>query len=150
MAVDQGLQFIIGALFAGLLNSGINAAWILCYLAVNPEWMAKAREEVTDVARKHNPESRSLLIDQLANIPVEAWETEFKFLDCCLKDSIRLQLLGTAFRQNISGKDVWIGNEIVPPGTFVVSGQVYSFSHSSVKRACLWIDESSSLGISSR
>jgi hypothetical protein len=83
--------------------------------------MAKARGEVSDVAQKHNPESRSLLIDQLANIPVEAWETEFKFLDCCLKDSIRLQLLGTAFRRNIGDKDMQIGDEVVPPGAFLVS-----------------------------
>lgn len=90
--------------------------------------MAKAREEISDVAQKHNPTSRSLLIDQLANIPVEAWETEFQFLDCCLKDSIRLQLLGTAFRQNISGEDVRIGDEIVSPGAFLVSDQVFTYS----------------------
>jgi hypothetical protein len=83
--------------------------------------MARAREEVAAVAQKYNPESKSSLAHQLANIPVEAWETGFKFLDCCLKDSIRLQLLGTAFRQNISGEDIRIGDEIVPPGAFLVS-----------------------------
>ena len=119
--MTKGLQFVIAALFAGQLNSGINAAWVLCYLADNPKWMARAREEVAAVAQTHNPESRSSLMDQLANIPVEAWETEFKFLDCCLKDSIRLQLLGSAFRKNISGEDVRIGDEIVPPGAFLVS-----------------------------
>jgi hypothetical protein len=83
--------------------------------------MASAREEVAVVAQKHNPDSKYSLIDQLANIPVEGWETEFKFLDCCLKDSIRLQLLGTAFRQNTSGEEVRIGDEVIPPGTFLVS-----------------------------
>jgi cytochrome P450 len=121
MTADRGLQFVIGALFAGQLNSGINAAWVLSYLADNPQWMARAREEVVAVSRKHNPDSKSSLVDQLANVPVEAWETEFKFLDCCLKDSIRLQLLGTAFRQNISEEDIQIGDEIVPPGAFLVS-----------------------------
>jgi cytochrome P450 len=39
----------------------------------------------------------------------------------CLRDSIRLQLLGTAFRRNISGKDIptGVGNEVIPPGAFV-------------------------------
>jgi cytochrome P450 len=118
---DSGSQFVIGALFAGQLNSGINAAWVLSYLADNPQWMARAREEVAAVAQDHNPGSRSSLVDKLANVPVEAWETEFNFLDYCLKDSIRLQLLGTAFRQNITGEDLQIGDEIVPPGAFMVS-----------------------------
>lgn len=83
--------------------------------------MARAREEIAAVAQDHNPGSTSSLVDKLGNVPVEAWETEFNFLDCCLKDSIRLQLLGTAFRQNITSEDLQIGNEIVPPGAFMVS-----------------------------
>ncbi len=89
--------------------------------AQNPKWMAKAREEVTAVAEKHNPQSSSSLVDQLATLPLDVWETEFPFLDCCLKDGIRLQLLGVAFRKNVSDDSIHIGNEIVPPGTFMVS-----------------------------
>jgi len=37
----------------------------------------------------------------------------------CLKDSIRLQLLGAGFRRNISGKDIQLGNEVIPNGAFV-------------------------------
>jgi hypothetical protein len=99
--------------------------------------MASAREEVAAVAQKHNPNSKSSLIDQLANIPVEGWETEFKFLDSCLKDSIRLQALGTAFRQNISGEDVRFGDEIVPPGAFLVSAW---FSHAARRETSLSVD----------
>ena len=124
MATDKGLQFVIGALFAGQANSGVNAAWVLSYLADNPKWMAKAREEVSAVAKKYNPESTSSLTDQLANVPLEAWELEFNFLDCCLRDSIRLQSLGSAFRQNISKENIQIGDEIVPPGAFLVSAQL--------------------------
>ena len=113
------LQFVIGALFAGQINSGINAAWILAYLARDSEWQAKARKEISTIAGKYNPDTNASLIDQLSNVPVEAWETEFEVLDFCLRDSIRIQLLGTAFRRNISGKDVQIGNEVIPPGAFV-------------------------------
>ena len=28
----------MGSLFAGQLNSGISAAWMIIYLAANPEW----------------------------------------------------------------------------------------------------------------
>ena len=88
--------------------------------AQNPEWMAKAREEVTGVAQKYNPQATSLVAG-LATLPLDAWETEFPFLDCCLRDGIRLQLLGVAFRKNISDDNIHIGGEIVPPGTFMVS-----------------------------
>lgn len=90
--------------------------------------MTVAREEVAAVAEKYNPDSKSSLDDQLANIPAEAWEAEFTFLDCCLKDSIRLQLLGTAFRQNTSREDIRIGDEIVPPGAFLVSYRTCVFA----------------------
>src|ERR1700722_5503337 len=111
----------MGALLAGQINSGINAAGVLCYLADNPKWMARAREEVAAVARKYNLHSKSSLVDQLANIPIEAWEMEFTFLDCCLRDSIRLQSLGAAFRQNTGCENIQIGDEVIPPGGFSVS-----------------------------
>lgn len=40
-------------------------------------------------------------------------------MDLCLRDSIRLQALGTAFRRNISGRDVVVGDEVIPNGAFV-------------------------------
>ncbi|KAF4635641.1 hypothetical protein G7Y89_g2441 [Cudoniella acicularis] len=125
--MDQGddiqriIEFIVGALFAGLLNSGVNAAWVLVYLAKDPYWMGRVREEIKGVAAKYSNNKDAPLVDQLSQVPVEAWESEFPMVDLCLKDSIRLQLLGTAFRKNISGKDIptGSGNEIIPNGAFV-------------------------------
>jgi cytochrome P450 len=111
----------VGALFAGLLNSGVNVAWVLVYLAKDPYWLSKAREEVKAAAARHSTDKNAPLIEQLSQLPVEAWESEFPILDMCLRDSIRLQLLGTAFRRNISGKDIptGVGDEVIPPGAFV-------------------------------
>jgi cytochrome P450 len=109
----------MGALFAAQLNSGMNAAWILCYLGHYPEWRQRALEEIKTIASKYNTDPQLPLLDQLSNIPIEAWESDFKTLDACLRDSIRLQLLGTAFRRNVSGKDLAIGDEVVPNGAFV-------------------------------
>ncbi|KAF2660583.1 cytochrome P450 6A1 [Lophiostoma macrostomum CBS 122681] len=124
--LDQGdrmfkiLTFVVGALFAGLLNSGINAAWVLCYLATSPEWLAKAQEEVRTTAAKYARDPNAPLRHQLADIPLEAWESEFPVVDLCLKDSIRLNLLGTAFRKNTGGREIPIGNgEVIPPNAFV-------------------------------
>jgi sterol 14-demethylase len=76
---------------------------------------------VEATARKHNPGSTLPLTAQLTSLPLEAWESEFPALDLCLRESIRLQLLGTAFRRNASGRDLPIGKgEVVPDGAYVV------------------------------
>ncbi|KAF1943839.1 cytochrome P450 [Clathrospora elynae] len=125
--LDQGddtpkiVEFIFSALFAGLLNSGINAAWIMCYFATSPEWLAKATDEVCDVAAKYARDPNAPLRRQLDDVPLEAWEAEFPIIDICMRDSIRLNLLGTAMRRNISGKPVPIGHgdEVIPPDAYV-------------------------------
>ncbi|CAG5185691.1 uncharacterized protein ALTATR162_LOCUS11376 [Alternaria atra] len=125
--LDQGdravriVEFIVGALFAGLLNSGINAGWVMCYLATSPEWLAKAKDEIRSTAARYARDPNAALRDQLDDVPVEAWETEFPVIDMCLRDSLRLNLLGTAFRRNISGRSIPTGNgnEVIPPGAFV-------------------------------
>jgi cytochrome P450 len=126
--IDQGdsmyriIEFIIGALFAGLLNSGINAAWVLTYLANDSHWRSEVRKEVEAVAAKYTTNKDAPLVDQLNDIPFQAWESEFPLIDLCLKDSIRLQALGTAFRKNISNKSIptGTGDEVIDPGAIVV------------------------------
>ncbi|TVY34155.1 Sterol 14-demethylase [Lachnellula subtilissima] len=126
--IDEGddvkgiIEFIVSALFAGLLNSGTNLAWVLSYLAQSPEWMARVRAEITAAAAKHSthPDPSAPLIDQLSTLILETWESSFPTIDLCLKETIRLQLLGSAFRKNISGRELSLGNgEVIPPGAFV-------------------------------
>ncbi len=86
---------------------------------MSPEWSSKALAEITSVAKQHSTDPTAPLLTQLSTIPLDAWERDFEVLDLCLKDSIRLQLLGAAFRRNISGRDVAVGNEVIPNGAFV-------------------------------
>ena len=109
---------MIGALFAAQQNSGINAGWVLLYLATNAKWNAIARKEVLDVANKHFSDPSMPLVQKLAALPYDAWENEFPMLYLCLKDSIRLHANGACFRRNTSGRDIVIGKEVVPPGSF--------------------------------
>jgi cytochrome P450 len=126
--IDQGdrmhkiIEFVIGSLFAGLLNSGVNAAWVLCYLATNEEWLGKVREEVRSTTAKYAKNPDASLLHQLDDVPLEAWETEFPMIDLCLKDSIRLNLVGAALRKNTSGRAIPTGSkgEVIPPDAFVV------------------------------
>jgi len=124
--MDQGdsvtdiITFVLGALFAGQLNSGINAAWILVYLASKPYWLDRVREEVVSVADRYCPDDSVPLKERLMRVPVEAWEGEFPIIDICLKDSIRLQMSGAAFRKNVSGQDIPLNKhgEVIPKGAY--------------------------------
>ncbi|KAF2456488.1 cytochrome P450 6A1 [Lineolata rhizophorae] len=117
--IGQIMVFVVGALFAGLLNTGINAAAICMYLATNSEWMAKARGEVESVAARHRKDANAPLAETLAALPDSAWEEEFPVVEMCLRESIRLQTRGTAFRRNNTGRDIPVGKEIIPNGAFV-------------------------------
>lgn len=81
------------------------------------------------MASKYAIDTKAPLSDQLSYVPLEAWEAEFPILDLCLRESIRLNLPGTAFRQNVSGRDVKVGDEVIPDGHYVVSGSWYHAFH---------------------
>ncbi|KIW08112.1 hypothetical protein, variant [Verruconis gallopava] len=123
--IDEGddtktiISFVVGALFAGQLNSGINAAWVLCYLAVNPYWLNEVRKEVRATTDKYCPGNEPL-IDRLGKLPLEAWEQSFPLIDLCLRDSIRLQAHGTGFRKNMSGRPLKLGDKELPADGFLV------------------------------
>lgn len=132
--IDQGddvvriIGFVVGALFAGQLNSGINASSTLCYLAANPKWIGEIRREIAATLEHYTPGDKSLLVDRLAKVPLEGWENDFPTVEICLRESIRLQLPGTAFRKNVSGKAIRINDkEVIPPEAFGKSHPSHSF-----------------------
>lgn len=119
------IQFVLGALFAGQLNSGINAAWFFIYLATNKEWYNRVQAEVDGVLARHKDISKPNQTKEeiFASLNVETWESEFPSIDLVLRETIRLQTVGTAFRHNISGKDVVISKktgEIIPKDAFAM------------------------------
>ncbi|KAG6010364.1 hypothetical protein E4U21_006928 [Claviceps maximensis] len=114
--------FIMAALFAGLINTGVNAAWILLYLGKNQTWYQKVRDEVDASVTKHRYSDQETRVEVLSRLTMSEWEQEFPLIDLCLRESIRLTMPGSTFRKNISGKDVQIGNsdEIIPKDTFAI------------------------------
>jgi len=120
------ISFVLGSLFAGQINSGVNTAYILCYLATSDEWMTRIREEVDTIADKYHSDKSVPLKDRLMSVPLEAWDFEFPLIDLCLREVIRLQLSGTAFRKN-NGPEIPInasGSEVIPNNTFVLYSMV--------------------------
>ena len=141
--IPQMIEFIMSALVAGLLNSGINACCehfeilsilslnkisnpdVLAYLAQSPIDIARARAEINAVVAKYEAEeffddpSSLNLSEKVSRLPLDAWESEFPFLDNCLRDSIRLNASGTGFRKNV-GEEMFIGDERIPSGAILV------------------------------
>ena len=114
-------SLIVAALFSAQVNSGINASWMLLYLADNIDWKAKALAEVTAVANQYNPSPDTPLADKLVDIPLHAWETQFPVIDACFKETIRIQTIGIACRRNDSGMDLPLGKsgEVLPAGAYI-------------------------------
>lgn len=114
--------FIMAALFAGLNNTTINAAWILLFLGKNKEWYQKIRDEVDASIAKHRCSDEETRADVLSRLTLAEFEQEFPLIGLCLRESIRLTMPGSTFRKNISGKDVKIGNseEIIPKDCFAI------------------------------
>ncbi|KAH7039996.1 cytochrome P450 [Microdochium trichocladiopsis] len=124
--IEQGtsfrntIAFVIGALFAGLLNSGINAGWIPIFLAQNPEWKERVRKEVDGVVAKKRKTPDQSPADVLDTLTIDDWESEFPLADLCLRESIRFAMPGASFRKNTSGHDIEIGStgQVIPPNAF--------------------------------
>ncbi|KAI1076373.1 cytochrome P450 6A1 [Whalleya microplaca] len=114
------IGFVIGALYAGQLNSGVNAAWLHIFLVQNPDWHARVRAEVDAAIAKHRASPSQSAADVLGSLSIEAWEADFRLVDLCLRETIRLCLPGTSFRKNTSGRDLPIGGtgEVVPRGAY--------------------------------
>ncbi|KAI9712037.1 MAG: hypothetical protein M1820_001746 [Bogoriella megaspora] len=122
-SIKNVVSFVAGALFAGVVNSSINAGAILAFLSTNPKWQQKVYEEVVANVKEYaSKESEGQPIaERLKTIPLDVWETKFVNVDLCLKESIRLNLLGCGYRRNISNRPCEIPGskgEVIPAGQF--------------------------------
>lgn len=116
----SSFKWIVLAVLAGQLNSGWNAAWVFCFLALEPHWMHEVRHEVDVAVSKHRTSPGQKPIDVLRKMSIDDWERDFPLINACLHESIRIVTVGAGFRKNISGKDVEIGRtgEVIPKGAF--------------------------------
>ncbi|CCC12428.1 hypothetical protein SMACR_06508 [Sordaria macrospora] len=117
------LIFIIASLYAAHLNTSTMVCWLVVYLAAeeNGEWVGRVREEIDGALRRHRQNGEKQSVGEvLAGLTLDEWEAEFPVIQLCLKETTRLQVVGTSFRRNVSGKDVVLGSkgEVVPHGGF--------------------------------
>ena len=106
------------------------AAWLLMFIARNPEWKAKIQGEVQSFVMKYAPEPSKngndndqlkSLADQLSKIPASVWEEEMTLTDLCLRETIRLVQSSVFLRRNMTPhSEVDVGGHKVKFGDFVV------------------------------
>ncbi|KAJ7129908.1 cytochrome P450 [Mycena crocata] len=125
--IDSGLssieitQFTLAALFAGIANTGIVAAYILCDLATHPAYLAQIREEVEEFVSSFNPDTSLPLIQRVSSIAYEDWirAGSLPVLDRCLKETLRLRIATPLHRLNDSGADIEMAGVLVPKNTIL-------------------------------
>ncbi|KAG9087823.1 hypothetical protein FS749_002617 [Ceratobasidium sp. UAMH 11750] len=103
------IQNVMGALFAGIVNSGLMAAWVFILLDQVPEWRVKVIQELKSSFNKYAPPSGDYAsaAERFSDVPLEAWENEMPILEVGL------------FARDYSG-DLEFEGKTIPNGTFLV------------------------------
>ncbi|KAJ7465106.1 cytochrome P450 [Mycena latifolia] len=119
-ATSTIIQFVIGLIHAGYINTGINVCWNVVYIGMHPEWKEKVTAEIQLLLANHtNTESVEPLHERLAAIPLNVWETELPVLDSIIRETQRITMGATALRRNL-GDEILVGDKTIPKGDFLV------------------------------
>jgi cytochrome P450 len=111
-------QFVLGTLFAGIINTGNNACWILLFLNSHPEWKVKATAEIKAFVAKYSNSSQGSLASRLSEILPSAWEEDMPVMEVIIRETIRLLMSGTLLRRNVK-EDLTIDEKLVERGAFM-------------------------------
>ncbi|THH00972.1 hypothetical protein EW026_g1635 [Hermanssonia centrifuga] len=117
--------FIMGLLVAGARSTGTTASWMITCLGGHPEWQSKAKAEIQALLSEYSAETSagSSLKEQLASIPLEAWENQMPVFEKIIRETLRMAQPHTAMRRNM-GPETYINGIRVPSGAYVM----YPFS----------------------
>lgn len=97
--------------------------WLVIFLSSEPDWASAVRKEIETLISTHNSSlspfnSEQILLQALAKIPLQAWESKTPSLDLCIRETLRTAQPHTALRKNM-GPEFTIGPYTVPSGAFV-------------------------------
>ncbi|KZP26907.1 cytochrome P450 [Athelia psychrophila] len=117
---DQDIvAFVLGVIFAGVINTGMISCWTTIYLGAHPEWKAQAIAEIQKLINTHtNTTSTEPLHQRLAAIPISAWEDEMPVLECIVRETMRIVINGTFLRRNVV-EDIEVSGKNIPRGAFM-------------------------------
>ncbi|KAJ7249525.1 cytochrome P450 [Mycena haematopus] len=113
--VQQMITFLLGATFAGLVNTSRVLGWLLIYLWAHPEWKSKIQDELHGVLTEHAGHTKP---SAMHGVPFEAWESALPSLEACMFELIRLKGDGALLRKNV-GEDFLVDGRNIQSGRFV-------------------------------
>lgn len=112
MSNEDIVQFVLAVIFAGVVNTGTNACWILLYISMHAHWKSTIRAEIHALLTQHTNPSEPLH-KRVSAIPISAWEDATPALELALRETIRLIVNFTALRRHHSGGN---GGTLKMPG----------------------------------
>ncbi|KAF8069216.1 cytochrome P450 [Lyophyllum atratum] len=119
-STESIVGFVLGVVFSGFINTGMNTCWNLLYLGMNAEWKKKVAAEVQTLIANHtNTLSTEPLHKRLSSIPMQAWEDEMPAMDAVIRETLRLIAgSGIFLRRNLI-KDFDVDGVKIKKGDFL-------------------------------
>lgn len=121
---EHMIEFFVSVMFISTTNAHVIAGQLLNIMAIHPEWQEKVYKEIKTVGDAHSHDRDEPLVDKLAKIPLEVWESTVSFptFDLVLKETIRMWTSFGVTRLNTSSDPIPIpgSNEVIPGNTFVI------------------------------
>lgn len=121
-SADNIITFFISILFISVANAVKLAGGLLNMMANHQDWQERLYGEIKAAAKAHSTNKDAPLSEQLASIPLEAWESSFPSIDLWLTEAVRMHVAFPMIRQNLGPSPIPIpgSNEVIPCGSFVV------------------------------
>ncbi len=115
-------EFCASGTFITTTNAHIIFPQMIETLALYPEWQEKCYQEIVAVADRYSKNKNVPLVDQLADVPLKAWETSFPNFELCLYEIIRVWTSFAVGRLNVSDQPIAIpgSDEVIPGGAYAV------------------------------
>ncbi|KDQ18008.1 hypothetical protein BOTBODRAFT_155012 [Botryobasidium botryosum FD-172 SS1] len=117
-STENMVTFVMAAIFAGIITTGMNICWLLLHVNANPEWSAKLQSEIQALLSEHSPDTTLPIHVRLSQIPIGVWEDSTPILDLMIQETIRVTINIPLLRRNVDS-DVKLDGATVKKGDFM-------------------------------
>nr|POE56472.1 steroid 17-alpha-hydroxylase/17,20 lyase [Quercus suber] len=118
---DDILRFQVSILFIAVANAGVLAGAVLNIIASDQTWQDVICSEITAMAGSYAKPGDRTLIQKLARVPMETWESSLQSIDMILSEAIRMHVSFNMIRQNVGSSSITIPgtDQVIPEGSYV-------------------------------
>lgn len=99
--------FVMGGLFAAIINSTGITSYLLVFLCGHPEWRDKVKTELEDMVRgcveeKGEKWDKLTLQERLECVPLSKWEEVAPMYQACFDETMRILMISVLFRRKVT------------------------------------------------